>query len=87
MVNWIKEAWKSISQEQILASMKQCGVTNSLDGSEDTVIEYFKNNLNAKAIFEKPTNLDLSEERSLDEENTVYIIDDDSDWCESDESN
>lgn len=32
---WVKLAWNDIPKEQIIASMKQCGVTNATEGSKD----------------------------------------------------
>ena len=48
----IHHAWNDIPVTQLQSSMKQCGITNSLDGSEDFMIEYLKKNPDAKAIFE-----------------------------------
>ena len=39
---WIDEAWTKLPAEQIRNSMKQCGITNASDGSEDHLIECFK---------------------------------------------
>ena len=39
---WVREAWAEIPTQQIIDSMKQCAVTNELDGSEDHLIECFK---------------------------------------------
>ena len=39
---WVRQAWAEIPTQQIIDSMKQCAVTNELDGSEDHLIECFK---------------------------------------------
>uniref|UniRef100_A0A914H0S0 Uncharacterized protein n=1 Tax=Globodera rostochiensis TaxID=31243 RepID=A0A914H0S0_GLORO len=41
-LNWIYEAWESISKENISKSFKTCGITNAFDGSEDGEIHCFK---------------------------------------------
>jgi hypothetical protein len=43
-LNWIYEAWQSLSKEAIANSFKTCGITNSTDGSEDDSIHCFKQN-------------------------------------------
>jgi hypothetical protein len=43
-LNWIVEAWASIPKELIKKSFKVCGITNALDGSEDSEIHCFKEN-------------------------------------------
>lgn len=39
VVNWVIQAWNSLSEQMIQDSFKTCAVTNSLDGSEDHMIE------------------------------------------------
>lgn len=39
MLTWIKQAWDSISPELIRKSFKKCGISNSLDGSEDHLFQ------------------------------------------------
>ena len=43
-LNWIYEAWQSLSKELIASSFKTCGITNATDGSEDNSIHCFKQN-------------------------------------------
>ena len=43
-LNWIYEAWQSISKELIANSFKTCGVTSAADGTEDEDIHCFKQN-------------------------------------------
>lgn len=39
---WIASAWKLVSKEIILTSFNSCGLTTSLDGSEDGNLHCFK---------------------------------------------
>uniref|UniRef100_A0A915CYY7 DDE-1 domain-containing protein n=1 Tax=Ditylenchus dipsaci TaxID=166011 RepID=A0A915CYY7_9BILA len=41
-LDWICEAWNAIPKEAIVKSFKDCGITNSYDGSEDYLIHAFK---------------------------------------------
>ena len=38
MCQWIGEAWRNIPREMVANSFLKCGITNSLDGSEDDFI-------------------------------------------------
>ena len=38
ILSWIAGAWQDISKEMIESSFLKCGVTNSLDGSEDNLV-------------------------------------------------
>ena len=38
MCQWISEAWRDIPREMVANSFLKCGITNSLDGSEDDFI-------------------------------------------------
>ena len=38
MCQWIGEAWRDIPREMVVNSFLKCGITNSLDGSEDDFI-------------------------------------------------
>ena len=38
MCQWIGEAWRNIPREMVANSFLKCGITNSLDGSEDDSI-------------------------------------------------
>ena len=35
---WISEAWRDISTEMVLSSFKKCGISNSMDGTEDDLV-------------------------------------------------
>uniref|UniRef100_A0A915CVP1 Uncharacterized protein n=1 Tax=Ditylenchus dipsaci TaxID=166011 RepID=A0A915CVP1_9BILA len=41
-LQWIYEAWQSLTKEMIASSFETCGITNALDGSEDDSIHCFK---------------------------------------------
>ena len=44
IVEWILEAWNSLSNDVIKSSFKRCGLNTSVDGSEDHLIHCFKDN-------------------------------------------
>lgn len=41
-LQWVVDAWESLSADLIRSSFKSCGITNSVDGSEDDSIHCFK---------------------------------------------
>ena len=41
-LKWVKEAWKSVSIDVIKKSLVACGISSSLDGSQDTEISCIK---------------------------------------------
>ena len=41
-LEWIVNAWSSLSNEIITKSFKVCGISNAIDGSEDDQIHCFK---------------------------------------------
>ncbi|KAI1721438.1 thioredoxin domain-containing protein [Ditylenchus destructor] len=41
-LEWIVEGWEAVTADMIKESFKTCGITNSLDGSEDDLIHCFK---------------------------------------------
>ena len=41
-LKWVKEAWKSVSIDVIKKSFVACGISSSLDGSQDTEISWIK---------------------------------------------
>lgn len=43
-LQWVKESWNSISTEIIKKSFRSCGISVSIDGSEDTEIHCMKEN-------------------------------------------
>lgn len=38
MCQWISEAWREIPREMVARSFLKCGITNSLDGTEDDLV-------------------------------------------------
>lgn len=38
VINWVSFAWTQVSEETIVKSFKCCGISNSLDGSEDGIL-------------------------------------------------
>jgi hypothetical protein len=41
-LQWVVDAWEQLPNGLILKSFKGCGLTNALDGSEDSKIHCFK---------------------------------------------
>ena len=39
MLKWIKQAWDAISPDIIRKSVKKCGISNAIDGSEDNLFQ------------------------------------------------
>ena len=35
---WVKNSWQRVKSETILKSLKKCGISNALDGSEDNIL-------------------------------------------------
>jgi len=35
---WVKNSWQWVKSETIVKSLKKCGITNALDGSEDDIL-------------------------------------------------
>ena len=38
VVQWVKEAWESMSEDIIIKSSKRCGISNAMDGTEDDIL-------------------------------------------------
>jgi TATA-binding protein-associated factor Taf7 len=72
VANWIKESWESIDTNMIRRSFKCCGVSNSLDGSEDNLIFDFNKveevNNRGKGIEENESNSESESETESDNE-------------------
>ena len=72
VANWIKEAWDSVDTNMIRRSFKCCGVSNSLDGSEDGLIFDFNKveeiDNRGKGIEENEINSESESENESDEE-------------------
>jgi hypothetical protein len=41
-LQWVSDAWDILSSDLIKESFKACGITNSIDGSEDSLVHCFK---------------------------------------------
>ena len=39
MLKWVKQAWDAISPDIIRKSFKKCGISNTIDGSEDNLFQ------------------------------------------------
>ena len=95
VANWIKESWDSIDTNMIKRSFKCCGVSNSLDGSEDNLIFDFNKveeiNNRRKGIEENETNSESessdNESESEDEGNESESEDEDNESESEDEGN
>jgi len=35
---WVKNSWQRVKSEIIVKSLKKCGISNALDGSEDDIL-------------------------------------------------
>jgi len=72
VANWIKEAWDSVDTNMIRRSFKCCGVSNSLDGSEDGLIFDFNKveeiDNRGKGIEKNEINSESESENESDEE-------------------
>jgi hypothetical protein len=44
-LQWVKEAWASVTTAAIIRSFKSAGITTAIDGSEDRLITSLKENL------------------------------------------
>ena len=80
LAKWIQEAWNLIPFAQITDSLKQCAVTNALDGSEDDLIECFKLGHPCHAGLQQLKAADEIQvvEEVLEDEGNDLAIDDDS---------
>ena len=38
VLDWVSKAWQEIGEDIIVKSFKRCGISNTLDGSEDDQI-------------------------------------------------
>ncbi len=41
-VEWVKKAWSTVTTDVIVNSFKACGISSSIDGSEDSSIHCLK---------------------------------------------
>ena len=38
MTSWVLEAWRGLPKEMVAWSFKKCGISNSIDGTEDDIL-------------------------------------------------
>lgn len=38
MTSWVLEAWRGLPKEMVAGSFKKCGISNSIDGTEDDIL-------------------------------------------------
>ena len=38
LCEWVKYSWQRFKSETIVKSLKKCGISNALDGSEDDIL-------------------------------------------------
>lgn len=38
MTSWVLEAWRGLPEEMVTRSFKKCGISNSIDGTEDDIL-------------------------------------------------
>ena len=41
-LQWVKQAWESVTNEVVKKSFEACGISVSVDGSEDNKIRFIK---------------------------------------------
>ena len=68
-LKWIVDAWDQLSKDLIIKSFKGCGLTNNLDGSEDSKIHCFRSDgpiqTGQELLKQARTNADISGTREL----------------------
>jgi len=68
-LKWIVDAWDQLPKDLIIKSFKGCGLTNTLDGSEDCKIHCFRSNgliqTGQVLLNQARTNVDITCKREL----------------------
>src|SRR3954470_6471967 len=72
--NWIKESWDSINPNMIRRSFKCCGISNSLDGTEDNLIFDFNK---VEKVNNQRRGIEEDDESGLDDDNKSSESEDD----------
>jgi hypothetical protein len=77
VANWVKESWEAMDINMIRRSFKCCGVSNDMNGSEDTLIFDFnqlnKDNLGKDVVHDNEVDdNDDSEDEDSELENDYY---------------
>lgn len=93
VANWVKEGWDAIDINMVRRSFKCCGVSNAMDGTEDTLIFDF-NQLESRISredlgreVEGEGNENDSEDSDENDSDYVELEIEDSDESESGDSN
>jgi hypothetical protein len=82
MLQWVKQAWESLSPELLIKSFKSCALTIATDGSEDDEIHCLKNGqpcypamkqLRMACITKGIVDLTIEEDEEEEEANEVLI--------------
>lgn len=82
LAKWVVVAWEKLSADLITKSFLSCGLTNSLDGSQDDLIVCLQGEANAqaRALLRDPAQQTVQ----VDEEESTSNIDVDDDLDEID---
>ena len=48
VLRWVQEAWREIPVEMVAKSFKTCGISNSLDGTEDEMLKRMKKTMSSR---------------------------------------
>ena len=84
VASWVKEGWDAIDINMIRRSFKCCGISNAIDGTEDTLIFDF-NQLESK-INRENLGREVEEDGENDKENESESEDNDGNELEDNES-
>ena len=83
-LNWIGDAWDQLLKDLIIKSFKRCGLTNTLNGSEDCKIHCFRSDgsipTGQKLLQQARANADITGKREL-----IQQLDVDAEGVENDE--
>ena len=66
MIEWVSIAWESIDPKIIVKSFLKCGISNSVDGSEDSLI-WVEISVTTDANYEEDNNNDDDPFQDIDE--------------------
>ena len=68
-LKWIRDAWDRLPKDLIIKLFKGCGLTNTLDGSEDCKIHCFRSDgpipTGQKLLQKARANADITSKREL----------------------
>ena len=83
-LKWIVDAWDQLPKDLIIKSFKGCGLTNTLDGSEDCKIHCFRSDGRIKTgqelLQQARANADITGKREI-----IQQLDVDAEGVENDE--